>query len=373
MGFPVNQPLMDGNELKYVTECVETGWISSEGPFVKRFEDGMAAQVGRKHAITVTNGTAALQLAFDALQLPEGSEVILPSLTIISCAAPLPGLGLNPVFVDCDPHTFNMRPEDVSAAITERTSAILVAHVYGLPVDIDPILALAREHGLKVIEDAAEAIGQTYKGRQCGSFGDVSILSFYPNKHITTGEGGMVLADDDAIADRARWMRNLAFDADRRYIHEELGWNFRMTNLQAALGCAQLEKLDRNVALKREIGRGYNASLAGVEGVILPVPATSYAENIYWIYPLVLKDDFPADAKDVMAALGEEGIGTRHFFYPLHLQPSLRAHYPSLSGQSFPFSEGLARKGFYIPSGLGMNLADIPTISRKIDHVLRQF
>lgn len=373
MPFPVNQPLLDGNELKYVSECIETGWVSSEGPFVKRFETSMAAKVGRRHAISVTSGTAALQLAYDALQLPRGSEVIVPSLTIISCAAPLPGLGLSPVFVDCDSRTFSMRSEDVENAITERTSAILVAHIYGLPVDLDPILALARKHGLKVIEDAAEAIGQTYKGRQCGSFGDVSIFSFYPNKHITTGEGGMVLTDDDAIAGRARWMRDLAFDAERRYIHKELGWNFRMTNLQAALGCAQLEKLDRNVARKREIGRAYNAALAGVAGIGLPMPATDYAENIYWVYPLVLDEDFPADADAVMAALGAEGIGTRHFFYPLHLQPSLLDRYPSLDGVSLPVSENLVRRGFYIPSGLGMDLADIPAISGKIDHVLRQF
>lgn len=373
MHFPVNQPLMDGNELKYVAECIETCWVSSEGPFVKRFESSMAARVGRKHAISTTNGSAALQLAFDALRLPRGSEVILPTMTIISCAAPLPGLGITPVFLDCDPRTFNMRPEDVEAAITERTSAILVAHIYGLPVDLDPILALARKHGLKVIEDAAEAIGLTYKGRQCGSFGDVSIFSFYPNKHITTGEGGMVLADDDAIAERGRWMRNLAFDAERRYIHEELGWNFRMTNLQAALGCAQLEMLDRNVARKHEIGRAYNQALAGVAGISLPVPTTDYAENIYWVYTLVLDEDFPAEAAAVMAALGAGGIGTRHLFCPLHLQPSLLNRYPSLKGMNLPVSENLARRGFYIPSGLGMDVADIPVISRKIEHVLRQF
>jgi len=371
--FPVNQPLLGGNDLRYLQECLETGWISSEGPFIKRFEEGMAAFVGRRHAVAVTNGTAALQLAFDALRLPPGSEVILPAMTIISCAAPLPALGLTPVFVDCDPRTFNMRPEAVEAAITDKTSAILVPHIFGLPVKMEPILALAQRHGLRILEDAAEAIGQTCGGRQCGSFGDVSIFSFYPNKHITTGEGGMVLTDDDDVVERARWMRNLAFDAERRYVHEELGWNFRMTNLQAALGCAQLERLDRHVAIKRAIGRAYDAALANVPGIRLPVPATSYAENIYWVYPLVLEEDFPADADAVMKALAAEGIGTRHLFYPLHRQPSLLRHYPSLAQVSLPVSETLARRGFYIPSGLGMDIADIPEISRKIAHVLRQF
>lgn len=373
MGIPVNQPLIDGNELKYITECVKTGWISSEGPYVKRFETEMAAYVGRDHAVAVTNGTAALQLAFDALQLPPGSEVIMPSFTIISCAAALPGFGLKPIFVDCDPLTFNMRAEDVAKVITSNTRAMLIAHIYGLPADIDPLLQLASTHDLKVIEDAAEAIGLTYKGKQCGSFGDISIFSFYPNKHITTGEGGMVLTDNKEIAERMLFMRNLAFDAERRYIHTEIGWNFRMTNLQAALGCAQLENLDRNVKLKRAVGMAYDEALKDVQSVRLPVPQTSYAQNIYWVYPLVLAEDFPADASEVMSTLATEGVGTRHFFYPLHLQPVLQRHYPHLSGVELPVSETIVRKGFYIPSGLGLDIADIPEISRKIEHVLRQF
>ncbi len=373
LGFPVNQPLIDGNELKYLTECIETGWISSEGPFVKCFEDAMAKFVGRNEAVAVTSGTAALQLAFDALQLSPGSEVILPSFTIVSCASALPGLGLTPVFVDCDPVTFNMRAEDVAAAINERTRAVLIAHIYGLPADLDPLLALAAQHELKVIEDAAEAIGQTYRGKQCGSFGDISIFSFYPNKHITTGEGGMVLADAPALIERIRFMRNLSFDKERRYIHTELGWNYRMTNMQAALGFAQFEKLPRNVELKRRIGRAYDEALKDVEGISLPLPATDYAENIYWVYPLVLDDDFPADAATVMAALGEEGIGTRHFFYPLHRQPALLKHYPQLADISLPVSERIAQKGFYIPSGLGLDPVHIPTISQKIEDVLRKF
>ena len=371
--FPVNMPLIDGNELKYITQAVETGWVSSEGPFVKRFESEMAAASDRKYGIAVTSGTAALQLAFDALQLERGSEVIIPTFTIISCASCLVHLGLKPVLVDCDPLTFNMNAKDVAAAITDKTSAILIAHIYGLPVDMDDILALAKQHDLKVVEDAAEAIGQTYKGKQCGSFGDISIFSFYPNKHITTGEGGMVLCDDEGLFERSQWMRNLAFDKERRYIHEEIGYNFRMTNLQAAIGCGQLENLARNVDLKRQIGRAYNKELAELPGVQLPVENTLYAQNIYWVYTLVLSDEFEADAKDVMAALGKEGVGTRHFFSPMHHQPALQQLYPEFQDLDFPVSQNIAQKGFYIPSGLGLALSDIPEISGKVRNVLRQF
>ncbi|MBO9591139.1 DegT/DnrJ/EryC1/StrS aminotransferase family protein [Devosia sp.] len=373
MPYPVNQPLIDGNELNYLKECIETGWISSEGPFVERFERDVAAYVGRAHSVAVTSGTAALHLAFDALRLPPGSEVIMPAFTIISCASALPELGLVPVFVDVDENTFNTNVELIEAAITPKTKAILVPHIYGLPVDLDPILDLARRHGLKVIEDAAEAIGQTYWGKQCGSFGDISIFSFYPNKHVTTGEGGMILADDPEIIARIRFMRNLAFDSQRRYIHAELGWNYRMTNLQAALGCAQMEKLPRNVELKRKIGAAYNNALGDVEGLRLPIAQTDFAENIYWVYAVVLEDTINADASQVMAALGKHGVGTRHFFYPLHMQPALINRYPSLATQRLPNSEKLAERGFYVPSGLGMNLNDIPEISQIIKDVIREF
>lgn len=371
--IPVNEPSLRGNELKYVTECIETGWISSEGPFIGRFENAFAAATSRSYAIATSNGTTALELAAAALSLEPGDEVLVPSFTIISCASCLVREGLKPIPVDCDLLTMNSQLRHYEAALTDRTKAIMVVHIYGLPVDMDPILEFARKHGLKVIEDAAEVIGQTYKGRPCGSFGDVSTFSFYANKHITTGEGGMVLTNDPRISERCKTLRNLGFKPPRRFVHDELGWNYRLTNVQAAIGLAQLEQLDAHVAKKRAIGARYNECLAGLPGVQLPVPHTSYAENIYWVYSLVLSSEFPVDADVVMAELTEAGIGVRPFFWPLHEQPVLRRLYPQYRDLSLPNAEHLARKGFYVPSGLGLDLDRIPEICEQIRRVIGKF
>ena len=244
--IPVNTPLLSGNELKYLTECIETGWISSEGPFISEFEKKFSTYVQRKYGIAVSNGSAALDIAVKALHIGKDDEVIMPAFTIISPAQSVVKEGGIPVLVDSDPLTWNMDATQVEAKITAKTKAIIVVHIYGLPVDMDPILALCKKYKLKLIEDAAEMHGQTYKGKMCGSFGDISIFSFYPNKQITTGEGGMIVCDDEAIAERCKKLRNLAFEPnERRFVHHELGWNYRMTNLQAALGLAQLEKMEK--------------------------------------------------------------------------------------------------------------------------------
>ena len=242
---PVNIPCLQGNEKEYLIECIETGWISSEGPFVREFEEKMATRFNRRQAVAVSSGTAALDCALTSLQLEKGDEVIIPSLTIISCATAVLNAGATPVPVDVDPMTWNMTTAEVRKNINARTKAILAAHTYGLPVEMNPILQLAEEYGLRVIEDAAEAIGLDCHNKPCGSFGDLSIFSFYPNKHITTGEGGMVLTDNDDLAERNRSLRNLCFQSKKRFYHEEIGWNYRMTNLQAALGLAQLESLEK--------------------------------------------------------------------------------------------------------------------------------
>ncbi len=362
--IPVNEPLLNGNEKKYLCECIDTGWISSEGPFVRRFEEEMAAYVGRRYAVAVCNGTAALEAAVQALDLEKGSEVILPAFTIISCAQAITKAGLVPVVVDCEPDTFNMDPDQIEARITDKTRAIMAVHIYGLPVQMDRILALAEKYGLKVIEDAAEMHGQTYRGRQCGSFGDLSTFSFYPNKHITSGEGGMILTDDEALAERCRGARNLFFSA-RRYVHEEIGSNFRMTNLQAAVGVAQLERIDEHIRRKREIGRRYNELFQGLRDVALPVPETDYADNIYWVYGMVIGDSYDFDASGAMARLRDMGIGTRPFFYPIHKQPVYEKQ-GMFQGVSCPAAERLAERGFYIPSGLGMTDGQLETVARAV-------
>ena len=368
----VNEPLLDGNEAKYVLESIKTGWISSEGPFVRQFEEGMARVTGRKYAIAVSNGSAALELTVAALGLGPGDEVILPTFTIISCAAPIVRAGAMPVLVDADPVTWNMDTDQLESMITSRTKAIMVVHIYGLPVDMDPVLTLARKHGLKLIEDAAEMHGQTYKGRPCGSFGDLSVFSFYPNKHITTGEGGMVLTDDDALADRCRSLRNLCFVPQPRFVHWELGYNFRMTNLQAALGVAQLERLDEFVERKRAMGRRYTEAFADLKGVQLPLANTAYANNIYWVFGMVLDDFVPVDAARIMQLLKEKGVGTRPFFWGMHEQPVFRNR-GMFTELKFPVAERLARRGFYIPSGLGLTGDQISSVIERVRSVLEGY
>jgi len=245
----------------------------------------------------------------------------------------------------------------------------MAVHIYGLPVDMDPVLALAAEHGLKVIEDAAEMLGQTYKGKACGGFGDLSVMSFYPNKQVTTGEGGMVLTDDAALAERARLFRNLCFEPGRRFVHHHLGWNYRMTNLQAAVGLAQMERLTEAVRRKRATGRRYAETLATLPAVQLPPANTGYAENIYWVFGLVLDDNHPLDAEAAMDLLKARGIGTRPFFWPMHRQPVFQ-RMGLFAGQCFPVAERLARRGFYLPSGLALTLEQIDTVCGVVREVL---
>jgi perosamine synthetase len=369
--IPVNQPLLDGKEKQYLNECIDRGWISSEGHFVKRFEQEFAARVGRKYAIAVSNGSVALDAAVVALGIGVGDEVILPTFTIISCAAAIVRAGAIPIVVDSEPDTWNMVAADIEAKITPKTKAIMVVHIYGLPVDMAPILALAEKYGLHIIEDAAEMHGQTYKNQPCGSFGDLSTFSFYPNKHITTGEGGMIVTNSEVLAERCQSLRNLCFQPTRRFVHEELGWNLRMTNLQAALGLAQLERLDEFVIRKRQMGKRYTELLADVPGIELPLGSQEYAHNIYWVYGLVLKETIPFDAAEAMKRLGEQKIGTRPFFWPMHEQPVFRKMGLFL-GESYPIAERLARRGFYLPSGLALTSEQIERVAMTVRELFRK-
>jgi perosamine synthetase len=367
--IPVNEPLLDGNEKKYLCECIDSGWISSEGPFVKEFEKRFAKRVGRKHGIAVTNGTAALDAAVIALGLGEGDEVIMPTFTIISCASAVTRAGAKPVLVDTDPDTWNMDISQVEAKINPSTKAIMVVHIYGLPVDMDPILKLAKKHDLKIIEDAAEMHGQTYKGKPCGSFGDISTFSFYPNKHVTTGEGGMIVVEDDLLADKCRSLRNLCFQAGKRFVHEDIGFNLRMTNLQAALGLAQLERLDEFAERKRRMGRLYGKLLGDTPGIQLSPAAKDYAESIYWVYGIILDDDVEFDAVEAMKRLTAQNIGSRPFFWPMHEQPVF--HKMGLFvNETYPVAERMARRGFYIPSGLALTEEQIHRAAAAVKDLL---
>jgi perosamine synthetase len=367
--IPVNEPLLNGNEKKYLNECIDTGWISSEGPFIKKFEEGMAKYVGRKHAIAVSNGSVAIDAAIVALGIGQGDEVILPTFTIISCASAIVRAGAIPVVVDCDPKTYNIDVTKIEERITKKTKAIMVVHIYGLPCDMDPILALAKKHNLKILEDAAEMHGQKYKGKKCGSFGDISTFSFYPNKHITTGEGGMILTDNDSLAEHCRSLRNLCFKPEKRFVHDELGWNFRMTNLQAALGVAQLERIETFVEKKRWMGKLYTEKLRDIDIFQLAIPETNYAKNIYWVFPIVLKKDYKHDAESFCKILGSKGIGNRPFFWNMHEQPVLKKM-GLYANESLPHAENIARRGFYVPSGLGVTEEQITEVCRVLKESL---
>ena len=365
--IPVNVPLLEGNELKYLTECINTGWISSEGPFITEFEHKFSEYVGQKHGIAVSNGSAALDIAIKALEIGVGDEVIIPTFTIISPTQSIITAGATPVLVDSDLTTWNMDVNMVEAKITSRTKAILVVHIYGLPVDMEPIAALAKKYNLKIIEDAAEMHGQTYNGKMCGSFGDISIFSFYPNKHITTGEGGMILTSNDEYAARSRKLRNLCFEPDGpRFVHHEIGWNYRMTNLQAALGLAQLEQIESFLRKKKHIGKFYNEKLSFLEdkGFQLPLVSTSYAENIYWVFGLLAPSE---DEKNrLVDILSRNKIATRPFFWCMHEQPVFRKMDLFLN-ERYPNAEKMARNGFYLPSGLGIFDEDLTRIIEVIE------
>jgi len=363
--IPVNEPVIGLREKELVMECLNTGWISSEGPFVSQFEEVFSHRVGRKYGIACSNGSAALDIAVAALELGPGDEVIMPAFTIISCAASIIRAGARPVVVDADYETWNMTPEGVAAAITPKTAAIMVVHIYGLPVDMDPIIKLSEQHGIPIIEDAAELIGGCYKNRPCGSFGIISTFSFYPNKHVTTGEGGMVVTDNEVLAERCRSLRNLCFQPKKRFVHEELGWNYRITNLQAALGLGQLERLDQSLKRKKEIGMKYQSAFQNFSEIKLPIPVTNYAENYFWVYGIVWeKPNY--SALDIIKKLSAVGIGTRPFFYPIHKQPVFEK-LGIFSSTRAPISENLAENGFYIPSGLGISDEQI---DRVIDEVI---
>jgi len=370
--IPVNIPLISEYEKELLIQCIETGWISSEGPFVQEFEEKFSHYIGRKYGIACANGSGALDIAVAALRIGTGDEVIMPSFTIISPALAVVRAGAIPVLVDSNSITWNMDISKIEEKINPKTKAILVVHIYGLPVDMDPILALCKKYNLYLIEDAAEMHGQTYKAIKCGNFGDVSTFSFYPNKHITTGEGGMVVTNDAYLAERCKKLRNLAFEPDKpRFVHYELGWNYRMTNMQAALGLAQLQRIEENIVRKRLIGKIYNDGLKELGGIQLPLIKTEYAENIFWIYGILLKEELKIDAYKMMARLAEMKVGTRPFFYPMHLQPVFKKM-GLFEDEQYPVAELLAKQGFYLPSGLGLTQDDVNEVIKRFNIVLKK-
>lgn len=369
--IPVNEPLLPGREMEYIQDCVETAWISSAGKYINRFESEWAEYCGRKNGVAVSNGTVALLLAISALDLRRGGEVILPSFTIVSCLEAVLQNDLKPVLVDCDPRTYCMDVDEVRQKLTEKTVAIMPVHIFGHPVNMEALLDLAEEHDLEIVEDAAEAHGAEcqVKGqwRRCGSFGEVSAFSFYANKNITCGEGGMVLTDDDDLAERLQARRNLCFGREDRFRHEDRGWNFRITNMQAALGCAQLERIDQFIARKIEMMNKYND---GLRDLPLQLPHVEpWAKTSVWMYSLVLDDSVGYDAKEFARRLVDEGVQTRPFFLGMHEQRLYRDR--GLIDAAFcPVTERISRRGVYLPSGQAITDEQIDVVIAAVRQLL---
>ncbi len=365
--IPVNKPSFHGNEKKYLLDCIKSGWISSNGKYVKKFEKKFANFVGRKFSTCVNNGSVALEIAVKSLNLKSGSEVILPTFTIVSCCNAIIKAGLKPVLVDCDKDTFNMNIDQVKKKINKKTSAILMVHIYGITVDVDKILKLANKYKLKIIEDAAEVHGQKYKKKLCGSFGDISTFSFYANKHITTGEGGMILTNNKKIYENIMSLKNLYFGKGlNRFKHYGIGSNQRFTNLQASVGLAQLENIKKIIKKKFFIGNYYSKKLSLLENKIcLPIQKVNYCKNIYWVYAILIRDNCKYNADKVIKLLKNEGVECRPFFYPMHLQPIYKKM-KIFDNRSYPISEKISMKGFYIPSGIGITKKEQDIVISKM-------
>lgn len=375
--IPVNEPLIGDKEIEYVLDCLRTGWISSSGKYLESFEQAWASYCGMRFGIAVSNGTTALQVAAGCIGLQPGDEVILPTFTIISCAQAVTYNGGIPVLLDSEPRTWCMDVSQLADRITPRTRAIMPVHIYGHPVDMDPVISLAKEHGLVIIEDAAEAHGAEYLSgrntsnpvwRRCGGLGDISVFSFYANKLVTTGEGGMVLTNVPQIAERAHSLRNLCFKRERRFYHTELGHNFRLTNLQAAIGLAQVERMPETIAKKRWMGESYTQRLKHINGIQLPVEE-AWARQVYWMYGLVLDESTGLDAVEFARRMLAEGIETRPFFLGMHEQP-VYADMGLFKGEMYPVAERIARQGLYLPSGLTLTEAQIDEVCRAVEKIL---
>jgi perosamine synthetase len=354
--IPVYRPSIGELEKRYVAEAMESGWISSRGAFLDRFEKDFAAYMGCSNGIAAANGTVALHLAFAALGIGPGDEVIVPTFTYVASVNAIAYTGATPVFVDSEPLYWNMDPALVEAAITPRTKAIEVVHLYGHPTDMDPILEIAARHDLVVVEDAAECHGALYKGRKVGSLGTIGSFSFFGNKIITTGEGGMLVTGDDELAERARRLRGQGVSPTRTYWHEIVGFNYRMTNIAAAIGCAQLERVEETLAAKRTLAGWYRANLDGVEGVTLQTEAP-WATSVYWMNSILVRPERRDPLRDELAA---QGIETRPFFFPAHVMPMYS------SGARFPVAERLGASGINLPSYADLEEAQVVEICAAV-------
>ncbi|OGM09372.1 aminotransferase DegT [Candidatus Woesebacteria bacterium RBG_13_46_13] len=362
--IPVNEPVISEEAKIYVNDALNTGWVSSAGKYVGLFEEKFAEYIGTKYAVAVSNGTAALHVALLSLGIGPGDEVIIPAFTMAASWLAVIFVGAKPVFVDCEPETYCIDPKLIEKKITKKTKAIMPVHIYGHPADMDPIMKIAKKHKLFVVEDAAEAHGATYRGKKVGSFGVVNCFSFYGNKIVTTGEGGMVVTNDEKLAEAARKFKDLHHSTEKRFIHDGVGFNYRLTNLQAALGCGQLEHVEEYLLKKQYMANLYGLLLKDIPGVRTPI-TKRYATNVYWMYSVLVDPEKIGITKDELRdRLKEKGIDTRDFFYPPKDQPVLKKYLNKT--ENFPIAEDIATRGLYLPSGLAITENQMIRVAKTI-------
>jgi perosamine synthetase len=364
---PIADPDISEDDVESVASVLRSGWVSGRGKYVRQFEDEFTKWLGWGKGVACTSGTTALHLALSALGVGPGDEVVIPAFSMGAIAFAVSYVGARPVLVDSEWSSWCIDPNKVSEKINDKTKAIIVMHTYGHPCQMGPILEAARERSVPIIEDAAEAHGATYNGKKVGTFGDVSCFSFFANKIITTGEGGMVISANNRLVERAARLRDMAFSSDpmKKFLHEEIGYNYRMTNLQAALGVSQLGRIDKFVGARRKNAQRYNEKLRGLRGIRLP-PEAPWAKNVYWMYSVLVEEG--AQKRDaIMNHLSEREIETRPFFVPIHHQPVYRSMF---AGESYPVAETLSEQGLNLPSGNCLTLEQVEYVSTTLESAL---
>jgi perosamine synthetase len=370
--IPVSKPLITKEDSDSVHMVLKKGWISSEGPEVKKFEENFSELVNKKFSVSVSNGTAALEIAIKALGIKKNDEVIMPNFTIISNALSIIRQNAKPVLVDCDLENWNMKISDIEKKITKKTKAIIATHIYNFPLDIDKIVKICKKNKIFLIEDAAEVIGQKYKKKMCGSFGDVSTFSFYANKQITTGEGGMISTNNKEINLKCKSLRNLCFGQKDRFNHDDIGWNYRLSNIQATLGLSQLKRIKKIVKRKEQIGKKYYTILNKNSNIQILKPSCSFAKNIYWVVGIVIKNNkLKINAKTLAKKLIKFGIQTRPFFWPMNKQKAL-LDLGLFKNQKYPNSEFLSKYGLYLPASLDITNKEINFICNSVNQILKR-
>lgn len=359
--IPVSRPALIGREKEYVMDCLDSNWISSNGKYISLFETKFAEYLGVKHALACCNGTVALHAALLALGVGPGDEVIVPTLTYVAAANAVTYTGATPVFADSDPDTWNIDPEKLESLITPKTKAIIPVPLYGHPCDMDPIIDVAKKYGLFVVEDAAEALGAQYKGRMCGSIADISTFSFYGNKTITTGEGGMVVTNDDSLAAKVHLLKGQGMNPNRRYWFPVVGYNYRMTNIEAAIGLAQMENIDNFLNKRRLIAQWYNNRLKDISGITLPIEK-NYAWHSFWMYSILIEGAYGKSRDEVMKMLADQRVETRPFFYPMHIMPV----YEDNPSANLRTAETIASKGLNLPTFYELAEDDVEFITEVL-------